>query len=187
MPVHSYFVLVAFTILLVTFILQAIRLSSLGLEVLGTPAIEKLPFYSGKVAVFTTWALFILKALGPRLGYIAMPAAASWFAVGLLYAGVFFLSVSFFNLGTALKVGLPSEETRLQTKGLYRLSRNPIYVGFHLIGVASCIYFPDLLNVTFTLYAMYIHHRIIREEENFLAGRFGREWLVYSTRVSRYL
>jgi protein-S-isoprenylcysteine O-methyltransferase Ste14 len=187
MPVHSYFVLGAFTFLSVSFFLQFIRLSSRGVDILGKPPIDKLPFYSGKVAVFTTWVLFVLKAISPGLGYTVMPAATSWIAVGLLYVGVFFLSVSLFNLGMALKAGLPTEETRLQTKGLYRLSRNPLYVGVHLIGIASCIYFPDLLNVTFTLYVMYIHHRIIREEENFLAGRFGREWLLYRTRVSRYL
>jgi protein-S-isoprenylcysteine O-methyltransferase Ste14 len=187
MPVHSFFVLAAFTFLFLAFTLQVIRLSTLGSELLGHPPIEKLHFYTGKVAIFTTWVLFILKAISPGLGYIYMPTWASWIAVVLLYIGVFFLSVSFFNLGKSLKVGIPNEDTALQTRGLYRLSRNPIYIGIHLIGAGSCIYFPDLINVTFMLYGIYIHHRVIREEERFLADRFGKEWLIYRSRVSRYL
>ncbi|MCX6268646.1 MAG: hypothetical protein NTW16_15045 [Bacteroidetes bacterium] len=187
MPVHSYFVLLGFTFLLIVFTVQYIRLQVSGSGLLGTPTIEKLYFYSGKIAVFTTWVLFILKAIIPRLGYIYLPDHASWIAVGLLYFGVFIMSVSLVNLGKSLKAGLPEEEeTTLQTRGLYRFSRNPLYVGVYLISIGSCIYFPDLINISFTIYGIYIHHRIIKQEESFLSKRFGKNWLIYSARVSRY-
>ena len=187
MPLHSYFVLVAFTLLFFVFALQLIRLRNSTSAFLGTPTIEKLYFYSGKVAIFTTWALFIVKAISPRLGYIDVLPSFSWAAVVILYAGVIIFSISLFNLGKALKVGLPDQDTTLQTQGIYRISRNPLYIGVHLIAIASCIYFPDLINVSFTIYGIYIHHKIIREEERFLAERFGKDWLIYRTKVSRYL
>jgi protein-S-isoprenylcysteine O-methyltransferase Ste14 len=187
MPVHSYFVLTAFTFLFFMFALQFMRLRNSGSELLGTPTIEKLYFYSGKIAIFSTWALFIVKAISPRLGYIYLPASLSWIAVGLLYFGILILSISSINLGKSLKIGLPGEATTLQTKGLYRLSRNPIYTGVHMIAIASCIYFPDLINISFTIYGIYIHHKIIKQEESFLEERFGNSWLLYSARVSRYI
>jgi protein-S-isoprenylcysteine O-methyltransferase Ste14 len=187
MPGHSYLVLGAFTFLLLVFVLQIIRLRNSGSEFLGTPTIEKRYFYSGKTAIFSTWALFIVKALNPMLGFIYLPDLLSWTAAGILCCGILILAISFFNLGKALKVGLPGQETSLQTHGLYRLSRNPLYVGVYIISVASCIYFPDLINIFFTIYGIYIHHMIIRQEERFLAGRFGADWLVYSARVRRYL
>jgi protein-S-isoprenylcysteine O-methyltransferase Ste14 len=187
MPLHSYFVLIAFTFLLFVFVLQFIRLRNSTAEFFGQPTIEKLHFYSAKIAIFTTWALFILKAISPRLGYIDVPPGFSWTAVVLLYIGVILFSLSLFNLGKALKVGLPGQDTKLQTRGMYRLSRNPLYLGVHVIAIGSCIYFPDLINVSFTIYGIFMHHRIIKEEERFLAERFGKEWMLYSTKVSRYL
>lgn len=187
MPVHSYFVLIAFTVLFIVFAVQFIRLGNSGTEFMGNPTIEKLYFYSGKIAIFTTWALFIVKAISPRLGYIYLPSGLSWLAVGLLYLGVIIVSISFINLGKSLKIGLPDQNTTLQTRGIYRLSRNPLYVGVHLIAISSCIYFPDLINVSFTLYGIYIHHLIIKHEELFLAERFGENWLIYKTKVNRYI
>jgi len=154
---------------------------------MGTPTIEKLYFYSGKFAVLITWVMFIIKASFPGSGYIYMPDSISWFAVILLYIGVIIILIAFIHLGKALTVGLPEQPTSLQTRGIYRMSRNPLYVGVHVIMFASCLYFPDLINVSFTLYGIVIHHRIIKQEENFLAGRFGTDWMIYSARVSRYV
>lgn len=187
MPVHSYFVLVAFAFLGGVLAVQILSLGQQAMSFLGTPTIEKRYYYSGKVAIFSSWLMFFLKAFYPRMGYIYIPDELSWVAVGILYTGVIIQTVSFINLGTSLKVGLPKQETRLKTRGIYRLSRNPIYVGVFLVSTASCIYFPDLINVSFTLYGIYIHHKIIREEERFLWERFGADWVVYSSKVRRYV
>ena len=187
MPLHSYFVLFAFTVLLIVLVFQYLMLKKSGSGFLGSPAIEKLYFYSGKFALFATWALFMLKAISPRLGYIYMPDLLSWLAVGLLYVGGAIFSFAVVNLGKSLQIGLPGAATILQTHGIYRFSRNPIYIGVETIALASCIYFPDLINVSFALYGIYIHHKIIRQEECFLAERFGNEWTVYCAKVPRYV
>jgi protein-S-isoprenylcysteine O-methyltransferase Ste14 len=187
MPLHSYLVLFAFTVLFWVFILQFIRTKNSLSVLLGNPTIEKLYFVSGKITLFTTWFLFIIKAINPRLGYLDVPPGLSWLAVGLLYIGALILAISLINLGKSLMVGLPSGETTLQTHGLYRYSRNPIYLGVHTIAIASCIYFPDLINIAFTIYGIYIHHLIIKEEENFLAKRFGPDWVTYCSKGRRYL
>ncbi|MFZ4523069.1 MAG: methyltransferase family protein [Bacteroidales bacterium] len=187
MPVHSYFVLIAFSLLLVVLISVLLRFKGSGTRFIGKPTIEAVYFYSAKIALFTSWGLFMVKAISPMVGYINLPEFISWIAVVILYLGAIIVSVSMVNLGRSLAVGLPEKETTLQTHGLYRMSRNPLYVGVHLIAIASCIYFPDLINISFTIYGIYMHHRIIRNEEYFLEKRFGKEWLIYSTKVSRYL
>jgi len=187
MPLHSYFVLTEFTVLLMSFLMLVMRLRNYGSDIMGTPTIERLYFYSGKIAIFSTWGLFMVKAIYPSVGYVYLPAGFSWVAVGLLTMGVLIMSAAFINLGKSLTVGLPTQETTLRTHGVYRFSRNPLYVGVHLIAVGSCLYFPDLLNIAFTLYGMVIHHRIIKQEEHFLSDRFGTDWLIYSARVSRYI
>ena len=187
MPLHSYFVLIAFTLLFLVFTFQLILFRNFGSQLLGTPSIEKLYFYTGKFAIVTPWLFFIVKAINPRLGYIDIPESLSWISVGLLYVGVIIVCISLMNLGKSLAAGLPEQGTTLKTHGLYRFSRNPMYAGFHMIAIASCLYFPDLINFSFTVYAIYIHHQIIRSEERFLADRFGTDWLMYSARVGRYI
>jgi protein-S-isoprenylcysteine O-methyltransferase Ste14 len=77
-------------------------------------------------------------------------------------------------------------DTRLSTRGIYRFSRNPIYLGVILINVASCIFFPNLFNVILAALATGIQHRIILSEEKFLEGRFGEAWRQYRKSTGRY-
>ena len=187
MPLHSYFVLGAFIFLGVILLTRFFFLLRNNYDFIGIPTIEKRYFYAGKVAIFSTWILFIFKSFLPKLGYIDHPDYISWIAVIILWAGAIFFAGGLIHLGIALKLGLPGSETKLITNGIYQISRNPVYFGMYLISAASCIYFPDLINLSFALYGIYMHHKIIRGEEVFLARRFGTDWIIYSARVSRYL
>jgi protein-S-isoprenylcysteine O-methyltransferase Ste14 len=184
---HSYVVLADFTLLLVAFIWQVLRIRPDRSDWLGTAPIPRRYFYSAKVALFITWGLFIVKAISPRLGYITVPGYLSWTAVGLLLAGSVIFMASIISLGTSLAVGLPEQTTHLKTGGFYRFSRNPVYLAVFLVSAGSCLYYPDLINVSLTIYGIYVHHQIILQEERFLEDRFGNDWSAYASRVRRYL
>ena len=187
MPIHSFIVLLAFTVSGLVLLIRAIRIKQSGAELLGVPTIDAFYFYSGKIAIFTSWGLFILKAIFPNFGYILVPDFLAWIATGLLWLGTITISLALLDLGQSLKVGLPVGDTKLMTGGIYHISRNPIYTSVHLVAIASCLYFPDLINISFTLYGILIHHKIIRSEEMFLARRFGNDWETYRGRVRRYI
>ncbi|MCK9423720.1 MAG: isoprenylcysteine carboxylmethyltransferase family protein [Bacteroidales bacterium] len=187
MLVHRYFVFLAFVVLGVILIIQVIKLRRKGEQFLGKPAIDKFNFFTGKMTIFTSWGLFIFKAISPDTGYITVPAILSWIAVGLLWAGTIIMSIAFIDLGQSLKVGIPIVPTRLKTDGIYRFNRNPLYLGVFLISFGSCFYFPDLINITFVFYGIFIHHRIVLGEEQFLSARFGLEWEEYRKRTRRYI
>jgi len=134
-----------------------------------------------------SWGLFLVKALLPKLGYIPVPPILCWIATGLLWVGAFMTALAIIGLGKSLKVGLPDTATTLKTRGIYSFSRNPLYTGVYLITIGSVLYFPDLINFSFTIFSIYIHHQIIKSEENFLKERFGAQWEDYRLRVRRYL
>ena len=81
-----------------------------------------------------------------------------------------------------------SPPQRLVNVGLYRFSRNPMYVGvlFMLVGWASA-YGSQLL----WLYALSVmvgfHLRVIFHEEPVLARTHGDDWLRYKAKVPRWL
>ena len=78
--------------------------------------------------------------------------------------------------------------TRIVSHGLYRFSRNPMYVGFALWTFAVAI----LTNSVWVLLAVPIgviltDRIVITREERYLARKFGEEYLSYKRRVRRWI
>jgi protein-S-isoprenylcysteine O-methyltransferase Ste14 len=184
---HGFVVISAFSLMGIVLFIEGAILGRKGQKFLGTPSIGRLYFITGKLAVALCWFLFMAKAFLPDLGFIAVPPVLSWTGAGLLSIATLILVPAFINLGTSLMVGLPDRETTLKTGGVYRVSRNPIYLGVMLSCIASGLYFPDFVNIFLAVYAIGIHHRIIKGEEIFLAGRFGKDWEDYCKKVRRYI
>jgi len=82
----------------------------------------------------------------------------------------------------------PERTTALITSGMYRFTRNPIYVGLTLIllGWAAflCSAWALLGPVAFVLY---IDRLQIAPEERALAAKFGAAYTEYTARVRRWL
>jgi len=101
--------------------------------------------------------------------------------------GLIFTIISLINLGKSTRLGLPSNDTKLKTNGLYKYSRNPMYVGFDLITISAMIYILHWLIIILGVYSMITYHLIIKGEEKFMIKRFGEEYKNYQLRVRRYL
>ncbi len=187
MLLYSYIVLSLFTLLGISLLLVVIFRRKDKFRFLGTPPIDRFIFMSGKITLFTNWGFFIYKAISPNTGYIIVPSWLAWVATGLLLIGSTLMIIALFELGESLRVGIPKEETRLKTTGIYRFSRNPLYVGVYLITIGSCLYIPDLINISFGLYGIYVHHLITIGEEKFLKKKFEPGWKTYKEKTRRYL
>jgi protein-S-isoprenylcysteine O-methyltransferase Ste14 len=77
---------------------------------------------------------------------------------------------------------------RLVLVGLYRHSRNPMYIGVLLIvfGWGLLVRSP-LLFIYGLVLALAFHLRVLWREEPWLARRFGVQWDAYETAVPRWL
>ena len=153
----------------------------------GTPSINPFLFYSGKITIFLCWGLTLIKAIIPSFGWIDVPYWMSWTGAILLCPGTLVLLISFYHLGASLRYGLPENETRLKTSGLYRFSRHPLYLGVFMITISCLIFFPGIVNLCIGLYCLAVHYRMLLAEEKFLAGKFGKDWEIYKARVRRFL
>jgi protein-S-isoprenylcysteine O-methyltransferase Ste14 len=187
MPLQSYAIFLAFTILGVATALHIMALRSKGIRLTGKSTIDPFYFISGKISLYACWAFFFIKAILPTIGYISVPDYVAWLGIGLLYVGCLLLILSLYSMGDSLIVGLPDNPLPFKTNGLYKYSRNPIYMSVFTISTASCICFPDLLNVSFAIYGMVVHHSIIQGEETFMSRKFGEDWALYAKQVNRYI
>lgn len=77
---------------------------------------------------------------------------------------------------------------RLVIVGLYRVSRNPMYVAVLLIVAGQAVAFRSyVLAVYAAVIALAFQVRVLTYEEPWLARTFGTEWLEYRARVPRWL
>jgi protein-S-isoprenylcysteine O-methyltransferase Ste14 len=86
------------------------------------------------------------------------------------------------------RIGIDEEnETDLITKGLFRYSRNPIFLGVILSNLGLFLIIPNmgtLLVLTLSYFSIQIQ---IRLEEDFLKKQFGTDYLIYCKSVRRWI
>jgi protein-S-isoprenylcysteine O-methyltransferase Ste14 len=76
----------------------------------------------------------------------------------------------------------------LVTGGLFRFSRNPMYLGFVLILVGVATLLGSLVPMlVFPVFMILITLKFIRGEERMLAETFEQEWLNYFKKVRRWI
>ena len=187
MPIPNLIIIVSFILLGASMLMIGIKNRRQGINSLGQSTIASIYFATGKVSLFLSWTLLLVKAMFPKWTWNPISVEVAWIAALLSCVGTIIMIVALFKLGSSLRVGLPSKQTILQTTGIFRLSRNPIYLGVFLICIASCLFFPNPINIALVLYGMFVHHQIILGEEKFLAERFGEAWKAYISKVRRYI
>ncbi|MDX1551941.1 MAG: isoprenylcysteine carboxylmethyltransferase family protein [Marinobacter sp.] len=113
-------------------------------------------------------------------------AAGVVFFVGVLFpvAGV----VAFRRARTTVDPRTPEASSALVSSGIYRYSRNPMYVGFALWLLAWGIFLGpgwELMGVVF--FVLYMNHFQIAPEERALRALFGDEFRAYEQQVRRWI
>jgi protein-S-isoprenylcysteine O-methyltransferase Ste14 len=131
--------------------------------------------------------MLLLRWLLPVWIFLPWP----WSAIGLLplLAGMALGgagSRTFHRVGTTLQPGAPS--STLVTDGIYKFTRNPMYVGLTLaligIGLLLGALTPLLVVLAFVVV---IQRRFIALEEQTLTAQFGAAYTDYQRRVRRWL
>ncbi len=122
-----------------------------------------------------------------RFDFAAKPAAA----LGLAFAGVaasVLGVVSFRRARTTVNPLRPQSATALVVGGIYRVTRNPMYLGFLLLLVAWAVWLGHpLALLTLPGFVIYMNEYQIRPEEAALQALFGSEFNAYRARVRRWL
>jgi protein-S-isoprenylcysteine O-methyltransferase Ste14 len=93
---------------------------------------------------------------------------------------------AFHQVQTTVK---PFEESSvLVTKGVFRLSRNPMYLGFVLILIGIAVLLGSLSPyLVIFAFAILIDTTYVKVEENMLAEKFGASWEHYKSKTGRWL
>jgi protein-S-isoprenylcysteine O-methyltransferase Ste14 len=78
--------------------------------------------------------------------------------------------------------------SRVVTGGIYRFSRNPMYVGLTALLAGWAVFLAVPLTAIGPIaFALFMHRFQILPEERVMAAKFGREYLDYKQRVRRWI
>jgi protein-S-isoprenylcysteine O-methyltransferase Ste14 len=139
------------------------------------------------VAVFYIAIAYLLKWIIP-IPYAA-PNVLRNAAFGLVIVGFF--------LGVAALIEFKKARTTLDphgsakalvVSGVYRFTRNPIYLGFLLMVIGIPLNADNYYGLLISPFFMItISRLVIEREENYLEKKFGKEYTGYKSRVRRWL
>jgi protein-S-isoprenylcysteine O-methyltransferase Ste14 len=96
--------------------------------------------------------------------------------------------VAFSRAHTTVNPLHPDTTTTLVQSGVYRLTRNPMYVGMLLFLLGWGFYLANVASLLgIALFILYMNRYQIAPEERALTGLFGQEYSNYMARVRRWL
>lgn len=107
----------------------------------------------------------------------------------LLLAGIvvnFAGAGSFLRAGTAIIPYKPASE--LVTSGIYRWTRNPMYLGMAILYAGLALLFESLLAlILLPIVLLIIQTQVIAREEAYLERVFGDDYRAYKKQVRRWI
>lgn len=104
--------------------------------------------------------------------------------IGFCLLGV----LSFRRAKTTVNPLKPETASSLVSSGIYRVSRNPMYVGFALFLTAWAIYLASPWSLIGVLgFVLYMNRFQIVPEERAMAVLFGEAFVIYKSKVRRWL
>ena len=141
------------------------------------------------VAAVVAGLMWFAAALTPALaldlpGRVVLAAVFAGVGVAIAVAGV----LAFGQASTTVNPHRPEGTSALVTTGVYRRTRNPMYLGLLLALVGWAVWLGHLLSVLIVpLFAAYMTRFQIEPEERALRARFGESFEAYTRSTRRWL
>lgn len=118
----------------------------------------------------------------PGAGWLSLCLATTGVSIALL--GV----TEFRSAGTTVDPRAPDQSASLVLGGVYRYSRNPMYVGLLLVLCGWGVFLRDLLALLFLpAFVIYMNRFQIIPEERFMREKFGESYSKYLSTVRRWV
>ncbi|MCX7553204.1 isoprenylcysteine carboxylmethyltransferase family protein [Marinicella sp. S1101] len=150
------------------------------LELKIPPALLMLLF--GFLMWLTAQALPQLKVTWPWHEWVAR--AVFVLAFVLIAAGAY----SFRKASTTVDPTRPEKATSVVSNGIYRVSRNPMYLGFLLMLLAFMFKLANPVTaLLLPVFVVYMNQFQIKPEERALLRLFGKSYAAYQNQVRRWI
>lgn len=145
-------------------------------------------FYTELIMKIATYFVVLVEIVSILVVKPDLPVAVIIMGALLGTAGDIIFAIAVVTMQDSWRAGIAEEDNRkMITSGIYKISRNPAFLGF------DCVYFGILLmffNWTllfFSVFTAVMLHLQILQEEKYLPIAFGEDYINYKKYVCRYL
>ena len=138
---------------------------------------------------FATISVPLVVMISIYLNTSCLPTWVRYTGIVIAFLGDLIFVSSVLTMRDSWRAGVsPTDKTELITTGIYRISRNPAFLGFDLVYIGILLMFWNLpLLIVSVFSALMFHLQIVNVEEDFLIAAFGNQYLEYKNTVNRYL
>jgi protein-S-isoprenylcysteine O-methyltransferase Ste14 len=141
------------------------------------------------LVVIAAVLMWIVSAVTPKFDFY-LPAKYLWaVSLALIGAAICLAGVASFRPAkTTVNPMKPDSTSSLVVSGIYKYTRNPMYVGFALVLMGWAAFLSNLVALAFVpVFIVYIDRFQIRPEEDVLASLFPHEYPTYRAKVRRWV
>lgn len=106
----------------------------------------------------------------------------------LIHASLIWIAIAQYQMSTSWRIGIDREnKTELITKGVFKISRNPIFLGMIITVLGIFLITPNMLSFSLTVSTWLVIQIQVRLEEEFLINQHGERYTEYQQRTNRWL
>ncbi|HEX9023731.1 MAG TPA: methyltransferase [Geobacteraceae bacterium] len=138
--------------------------------------------YSAREKAFTVAA-----SLAPYPFLIATIWTPFTTSMPFFYCGLVLYGIGLVMFYAAVRAFAAAVPDRTLSAGIYRLSRNPMYVGAALVFLGICLVTASVLLFSCLIIIMVLQHFMILAEERVCRQKYGAAYEKYFAGVPRYL
>lgn len=134
-----------------------------------------------------TYLIVVVEVLSIVFNYNLMPSNGriNGIFIGLCGDCVFLFAI--ICMKDSWRAGIPEkDQTKLVTNGIYKVSRNPAFLGFDFVYIGILVTYFNPVNLICTLFAIIMLHLQMLQEEKYMEATFGEQYLEYKKQVFRY-
>lgn len=111
-----------------------------------------------------------------------------WIGYGLLHLSFITIFIAQRNMANEWRIGIDNEnKVNLITNGLFRFSRNPIFLGIIIVFIGLFLIIPNVVTTVILVSGIIVIQVQVRLEEEFLFASLGDEYKEYMSKVKRWL
>jgi protein-S-isoprenylcysteine O-methyltransferase Ste14 len=186
----EYFAVLTIVLMLGMVLTRVLLLRRKRIEAIQFGKIDKTDFLIPPFAFFYFYLVFANAFNWPTVSTQEFfhSAIIAWAGVFFCLVGLALLLWSLISFGQSFRVGIDIKQPdKLITSGVFAISRNPIYVAFAFILLGHFLIFSNWILLVYLIAGIWLFHRQVLREEDFLRRHYGQEYSKYCNQVRRYL
>ncbi len=145
-------------------------------------------FYIELMMKIATYCVIVVEVISIIFVATSLPQSIVIIGIIIAFVGDIIFGMAVITMKDSWRAGIAKDDkTEMITNGIYKISRNPAFLGFDCVYLGILLMFFNWVLLIFSIFAIVMLHLQILQEEKFLPSVFGEDYINYRNKVFRYI